>query len=262
MNTHTSMVYVPIDSQVHSLNPFFKLISFIALIVAIINAHRPTDYILPAIFCIVAFLASGIPLSSAFGNLKKMWLFFTVIFCMNFCFYSSSDPYIKLWILTPSYEGMLQGINIVIRVFFILFLSNILTASTTPIALTDAFSLLLAPLLILGIPVGLLAMIMSVAIQFVPTLADEADTIKKAQTARGAGFERRGIINKTKAILPMVIPIFISAFKRADELSLAMEARGYCGKGLRKLPRMPRVSWKDILTVILCISLSVLLIIF
>lgn len=262
MNTHTSMVYVPVASPVHSLNPFFKLISFLALVIAVINAGRPAEYIIPVLICIAAVIISGIPFSCAFGYIRKMWLFFAVIFLMNFCFYDSSEPFIKLWILAPSYAGLLQGINVVIRVFLVLLLSNILTASTSPIALTDAFSLLLSPLRLFRIPVGLIAMIMSVAIQFVPTLIEEADNIKRAQTARGAGFESRGLIKKAKAILPMVIPIFINAFKRADELSLAMEARGYSGTAGQKLPRMPHIKFRDILVFLICLSVCILLIIF
>lgn len=262
MNTHTSMVYVPVDSPVHSLNPFFKLISFLALVIAVINAGRPAEYIIPVLICIAAVIVSGIPFSCAFGYIRKMWLFFAVIFFMNFCFYDSSEPFLKLWILTPSYEGLIQGINVVIRVFLVLLLSNILTASTPPIALTDAFSLLLSPLRLFRIPVGLIAMIMSVAIQFVPTLIKEADTIKRAQTARGAGFESHNIFKKAKAILPMAIPIFINAFKRADELSLAMEARGYSGTKGQKLPSMPHISIKDVILFIISLSLCILLIIF
>ena len=148
----------------------------------------------------------------------------------------------------------MQGAHVLLRVLLLLLLGNLLTATTSPLAMTDAFQVLLSPLGLLKIPVGQIAMILSVAIQFIPTLFEEADAIRKAQTARGARFDSPKLRHKAAAVLPLAVPIFLAAFKRADELSLAMEARGYRGgrgMGRKKQP----AQWQDALAIALCAAL-------
>ena len=159
--------------------------------------------------------------------IRRLWVFFIVIFLMNALFFSAENPRFSWWIVSLSDEGMRQGARVMLNVCFIMVLGNVLTSTTTPIDMTAALSSLLKPLRLLRVPVEDVAMIICVAIQFVPTLLEEADLIKKAQTARGARFESSKLTERALSYLPLLIPIFLSAFRRADELSTAMEARGY-----------------------------------
>jgi energy-coupling factor transport system permease protein len=153
--------------------------------------------------------------------------FFLVILLMNTCFYSPEDAWFSYWIFNPSPTGLMQGIHVVLSVFLVLVISNVLTSTTSPMEITNALESLSSPLKYIGIPTEEIAMILSIAIQFIPTLSEEAESIRKAQMARGARFDSPRIKEKAEAVLPLVTPIFLAAFKRADELSLAMEARGY-----------------------------------
>ena len=143
---------------------------------------------------------------------------------MNTCFFSPEGAWFSLWIFTPSPAGLMQGLNVVLRVLFILVFSNLLTLTTAPMELTGAIELLLSPLGLLKIPVGQVAMILSVAIQFVPTLFEETDMIRKAQTARGAKFDSPRLLDKAGAAAPLVVPIFLQAGGRIGP--------GYGGPGL------------------------------
>lgn len=178
---------------------------------------------------------------------------FLLVLLMNLCFFSPDDAWFSLWIFTPSPAGLAQGLNVVLRVLFILVFSNILTLTTAPLELTGAIELLLSPLRLLRIPVGQVAMILSVAIQFIPTLFEETDMIRKAQTARGAKFDSRRLLDKAGAVAPLAVPIFLSAFKRADELSLAMEARGYRAGLNRGGAASLHLSWRDAAAFIFCV---------
>lgn len=215
------------SSVIHKLDATVKLILLIILIVSVITADTLIGYGILIVFTLLVILLSRIGIRSALGSAGRMILFFIIIFIMNLCFYSADNAWISFWIFNPSYAGMMQGINVVARVFIVLVLSNILNITTAPIMVTGAFENLLLPLRIFRIPTRQLSLILSVAIQFIPTLFEETDMIRKAQLSRGARFDSRRLLDKAKAIMPLVVPIFIAAFRRADELSLAMESRGY-----------------------------------
>lgn len=215
------------SSVIHRLDATVKLILLIILIAAVITTDTLIGYGILIAFTSLTVLLSKTGISSAVGSAGRLIWFFIIIFLMNLCFYSTEKPWISLWIFNPSYDGMMQGVRVVVRVFIILVLSNILNVTTPPIAVTQAIENLLSPLRIFKIPTRQLSLILSVAIQFIPVLFEEADMIRKAQLSRGAGFDSRKLLDKAKAVVPLVVPIFVAAFRRADELSLAMEARGY-----------------------------------
>ncbi len=221
--------YIYGESPIHLIDARAKLLSFILLIAAVVLASSFAGY--AAVFCFTAALLwiSRLPLGTALGAIRRLWLFFFVIFLMNAFFFEAENPIFSWWIFRLSYGGIAQGANVVLRVALLMALSSVLTCTTTPMDMTSALQSLMKPLKIIRVPVEDVAMIISVAIQFIPTLLEETDMIKKAQTARGARFESRSLRHKAECVIPLVIPIFISAFRRADELSTAMEARGYRG---------------------------------
>lgn len=230
-------LYQPGQSLLHRLCPWVKLLCLLLLLTAVVTTASLWGYGLLTVLTACLIAASQLRLRDVFSSAWRLRWFFLIIFVMNLCFYAPGDPWVQWWIFTPSYGGFLQGAQVVVRVLLLLLMSNLLTATTAPLALTDAFHVLLSPLGFLRLPVGQIAMILSVAVQFIPTLFEEADAIRKAQTARGAKFDSRKLSEKAAAVLPLAVPIFLAAFKRADELSLAMEARGYralCGVGRKK----------------------------
>ena len=224
------------NSVIHKLNSTVKVLLLIILLAAVVAANTLPGYGVLIVFTAVIVLLSHIGIKSAVGGIVRMIWFFIIIFIMNLCFFQSERAWITFWIFSPSYDGMMQGIKVVVRVAVIMIFCNILNVTTPPVEITRAMENMMSPLRIIRVPTHQLALILSVAIQFIPTLFEEADMIKKAQTARGARFDSRKFRDKAGAVIPMVVPIFISAFRRADELSLAMEARG-CRVDVRQTNR-------------------------
>ena len=219
--------YVADSSWLHRLDARAKIVGFFLLLSAIVSAPSLWGY--GFVLCVAAIIValSRLPLRHALGPLRRLWLFFLVIFAMNVLFFDSADPLWVWWIFTVSAEGVAQGVNVVCNVLLIMVLANILTGTTAPMDMTWAVASLFQPLKLLRVPVEDVAMIVSAAIQFIPTLMDETDTIKKAQIARGARFESKRLTERAASFLPLIIPIFLAAFRRADDLATAMEARGY-----------------------------------
>lgn len=250
--------YVPRKSLLHRLDARAKFFSFLFLIVAVILTHSVVEYVVITLVWITLITLSGCPLRSVFSSLQQMRWFFILVFLTNAFFFNAENPLWKWWIFTLSQEGIAQGFQVIYRVILILALSNLLTLTTPPLAITGAIQTMLRPLKLLRIPADDIAMILSVAIQFIPTLMEETDSIKKAQLARGAKLDSRRLMERAHAMLPLVIPIFVAAFRRADELAVAMEARGY-RRGAYHVPQkhksIPRSGW---CTLLLCCLLIVL----
>ena len=249
------------SSVIHRLDATIKLILLILLIVSVIVTDTLAGYGVLILFTLIIVILSRISFQSAIGSAIRLIWFFIIIFIMNLCFYSTDKAWISLWIFNPSYSGMMQGIKVVVRVFIILVLSNILNVTTAPIAVTGAIENVLSPLRLFKIPTRQLSLILSVAIQFIPTLFEEADLIRKAQLSRGARFDSKSLFDKAKAVVPLVVPIFVSAFRRADELSLAMEARGYRVDVSSGAKHFIHFGVAETVSLILCIALCVLQII-
>lgn len=215
------------NSVIHRLDATIKILLLVILLAAVIATDTLIGYAVLIVFSAFAAALSRIGIKAALGNVLRMIWFFIIIFLMNVCFYKSDNAWFQFWIFAPSYDGLMQGVKVVVRVAVFLVICNVLNASTPPVEITKALENIMLPLSFIKIPARQISLILSVAIQFIPTLFEEADMIKKVQTARGAGFDSRKLKDKAGAVLPMVVPIFISSFRRADELSLAMEARGY-----------------------------------
>lgn len=251
-------IYQPGDSVIHKLHPGVKIAALLILFISVIQTDSLLGYGVLLLFMAASVALSGLPPKTVFAPVRQLLWFFLIIFLMNTCFYGPENPWFRLWIFQPSQEGMMQGIHVVARVFFMLVFSNVLTVTTAPLAITEAIESLLFPLRIIGIPVGQIAMILSVAVQFIPILFEEAEMIRKAQMARGARFDSPGLFDRAKAALPLVLPIFLAAFKRADELSLAMEARGYRTDLKPVKRRIERFSFADGCVLGVCIALCAL----
>ncbi len=219
--------YIPGNSILHQLNAWAKILCLFLLLAAIIATKSLWSYVLIMSATAGIVFASRLPLGLVLGSLRRLWLFFIIIFFMNVLFFDGENTIWSWWIFGLSFAGAKQGANVVLRVALLVVLSNALTCTTAPMDLTNALKSLMKPLKLIRVPVEDVAMIISVAIQFIPTLIEETDMIQKAQTARGARFESKKLTEKAASVLPLLVPMFLSAFRRADELSIAMEARGY-----------------------------------
>lgn len=238
--------YVPGSSPLHRLDARAKFFSFLFLIAAVVAAHSIFGCL--AVIGSTAALVwlSRLPARLVLGAVTRLSGLYLVIFLMNAFFYSTENAIWSWWIFTFSVEGMRQGLNVIFRIVPVMVCSNVLTQTTQPLEITAAIRVLLRPLKLLRLPADDVAMILSAAMQFIPTLFEETDTIKKAQIARGAGFESRKLHERALALIPMVVPIFLAAFKRADELAMAMEARGYrggAGRTKRREKPMNAAGW-------------------
>lgn len=219
--------YVVVDSVVHRLDARVKIICLFVMLAVVLGASSAGSYGLALSAIVLIILLSRLPLRYVFGNVGRLWLFFGTILLMNALFFDSENTLYSWWIFNPSIDGIRQGFSVIVNVVLVLILGNVLTLSTSPTAITTALESLIKPLKLLGVPTEDVAMIISVSIQFIPTLMEEAEAIKMAQIARGARFESKKLRERALSFVPLVVPVFLSAFRRADELSLAMEARGY-----------------------------------
>ena len=261
MNRLPTGTYLPGDSIIHRLDSRIKLLILLITVVAILLVNALIGYGIMVVFIATTILLSRISLSTALNSVSNLYWFFLVIFLMNTAFYSPEDAWVSFWIFTPSLMGMMQGIDVVLRVCLVLVITNVITSATAPLEITKALENLILPLKYIGIPAEQIAMILSIAIQFIPTLSEETDMIRKAQMARGARFDSPKLTEKAKAVLPMVIPIFFTAFKRADELSIAMEARGYRSAAGRTKKKFAPLQFQDYSALAIVILVGILQII-
>ena len=225
--------YINGTSVIHTLNAGVKTLSLFLLMTAVITSTTFYSYIAIILILAIILKVSCLPVKLVLSPLRRLWHFFILIFIMNTLFFGTENPLFTFGIINITYEGIIQGIRVVFNVIYIMILANILTGTTTPMDITAGISFVLKPLKLLRIPTEDIAMIISIAFRFVPVLMEEALIIKKAQIARGARFESKKLKEKALSYLPLLIPIFLSAFRRADELALAMEARGYRSAGKR-----------------------------
>ena len=220
--------YYPVDSAIHRLDPRVKLVGTIAFIISLFLHKSFLMYLVGALFLGCVIKASKVPFKFMIKGLKAimMLLMITVVFNM---FLTPGTPLIQIWKLTITVEGVRQAAFMAIRLAFLIVGSSVMTLTTTPNNLTDGMEKGLAPLNKIHVPVHEVSMIMSIALRFIPILLEETDKIMKAQQARGADFDSGNLIQKAKSLVPLLVPLFISAFRRANDLAMAMEARGYRG---------------------------------
>ena len=246
--------YFPGDTPVHRLDPRTKLICVILFFVVLFIANGVLSTSLVAATLAVAVAISRIKPSALFKGMKP--LMFIVIFTafLNL-FYTEGEVVAKWWIFKITAEGIRRTVLMVIRIFLLVSCTFLLTYTTSPLQLTDGLEHLLRPLKKIGFPVHELAMMMSIALRFIPTLIEETDKIMSAQKARGADFETGSLIKRAKALLPVLVPLFVSAFRRADELATAMECRCYHGGEGRTRMKSLRMHAADYLTLIYFVAL-------
>lgn len=235
--------YIPGNSFIHRLDPRAKLTSAIWFIVIIFLANNWLTYLVLALFVLTAIKLSAINPKFFINGVKPLiWLIlFTVI--LQILFTSGQTIWFRLGPIVISEEGILNGVFIFMRFVLIIFMSTILTLTTMPLSLTDAIEYLLRPLAAVKVPVHEIALMLSIALRFVPTLMDETEKIMNAQRARGIDFGEGNIYQQMKAIVPLLIPLFVSSFNRAEELATAMEARGY--KGGEGRTKYRKLSWES-----------------
>ncbi len=235
------------ESTVASLDPRTKLLSFFLLLAALLLTDGPGEMLAGAFLLAGLVLWSGIPARRAMGSLLRFWQFFLFVFLLNAFFFSKEAPLLRFWVFTLTEAGIRQGGKVVIHVAFVLVLGAVLTETTRPVELTRGITRLLSPLRFLCLPVEEIALTVSLALRFIPTLEREAETLRLAETARGADFQSKNPLLRVKSYASLLLPIFLVSFKRADDLSVAMEARGYRGAENRTppppMPYPPRELW-------------------
>ncbi|MBO4562994.1 MAG: energy-coupling factor transporter transmembrane protein EcfT [Clostridia bacterium] len=221
--------YFPVDSVVHRLDPRTKLVLLIMYIVAVFIVKDIWVFGLVIGFMLFMTAMSKVPLSYVLKAIKPMRVLLPLMFLLNLFMINSGDVIFSWKFITITTGGVRQALFIVLRLIALVTGASLLTLTTTPVSLTEGLERLLSPLKIIKFPAHELAMMMTIALRFIPTLLEEADKIMKAQLARGADLESGNIFKRAKAMLPILIPLFVNSFRRAEELALAMESRCYHG---------------------------------
>ena len=240
--------YFPGDTVVHRLDPRTKLLLVIIYIVGLFSATGWPSYVLIIAVTALSLAISHIKPKSAFRGLKPL-IFIIILTALLNIFYTDGTPVAEGWPIT--WEGIAKAVMMSIRIILLIIGTFMLTYTTSPIALTDGMELLLNPLKKIKVPVHEMSMMMSMALRFIPTLIEETDKIMSAQKARGADFETGSLLQRAKALLPILVPLFVSAFRRADELAVAMESRCYHGGEGRTRMKQLKMAGRDWLALLL-----------
>ena len=236
--------YYPGRSFLHQMDPRAKILCTMIFIVAIFLANAPIPYVLVTAFILASIFVSGVPVKMVAKAVKPLWII--LIFTMAIHVISTpGTPVVSFGWFYISEEGVRNGVLMTLRLVYLIAFSSLLTYTTSPIVLTDGIEALLKPFRRIGVPAHELAMMMTIALRFIPTLLEETDRIMKAQASRGADFTTGNIWQRAKSLVPLLVPLFISAFRRADDLATAMEARCYRGgEGRTKLHQLV-YTWRD-----------------
>ena len=242
--------YFPGTTVVHRLDARTKLVLLILYIAALFTAKWFISYALVLAFLVLSVALSRISPKTIFKSMKPLLIIICITALLNL-FYTSGETLVEFWIFRITREGIVAAALMALRITMLITGTVLLTYTTSPISLTDGLELLLSPLKKLHLPVHELSMMMCIALRFIPTLMEETDKIISAQKARGADFETGGLIHRAKALLPILVPLFISSFRRADELATAMECRCYHGGEDRTRLRQPRFLMHDFMALAL-----------
>lgn len=243
--------YVPGNSVIHRLDPRAKLIAVLIYVFIVFLANNLLTYGLLAMFSLGAAALSGVPLHYLYRGLRPILWIILLTFLLHVLMTHEGKPLLDWGWLQIHSGGVIRGIYIALRIFFLILMTTLLTLTTAPIDITDGVETLLGPLKRVRLPVHEFALMISISLRFIPTLMEETDKIMKAQTARGTEFSSGPIKQRIKAIIPLLVPLFISAFKRAEDLALAMEARGYRGGEGRT--RLRLLTWRMNDTFLMCL---------
>ncbi|MDF9758461.1 energy-coupling factor transporter transmembrane protein EcfT [Peribacillus simplex] len=234
--------YVPADSLIHKMDPRAKLLLVFLFVCVIFLANNVVSYGLLAVFTILLISLSKIPLRYLYNGLKPIFFLIVFTFLLHILFTKEGELLFEYGWFEIYEGGLIQGLFISVRFTLLILVTSLLTLTTTPISITDGMEELLGPLKKWKMPVHELALMMSIALRFIPTLMEETEKIMKAQTARGVDFSSGPIKDRVKSIVPLLVPLFVSSFKRAEELATAMESRGYRGGEGRTKYR--QLDWK------------------
>ena len=220
--------YFPVDSAIHKLDPRTNILGTLAYLVSLFCVDRFLGLALCAAFIGIVILISGVPFKYMTKGLKP--ILFLLLFTMVINMFATSGTVIwSWWKLKLTQEGIIRAVFMACRLMLLIFGASLLTLTTKPIALTDGLEKILSPLKVVGLPAHELAMMMTIALRFIPTLLEETDKIMKAQSSRGADFESGNLKERAKGLIPLLVPLFVSAFRIAPDLAMAMEARCYRG---------------------------------
>ncbi|MET1250369.1 energy-coupling factor transporter transmembrane protein EcfT [Sporolactobacillus sp. STCC-11] len=251
--------YVPLDSYVHRLDPRSKLISVFLFVIIVFLANNWVTNALMVLFCLMGIMLSKMHFSFIYRGLRSVFLIVLITFLLNLFLASGGTVLFSWGWLHVTTDGLFQSIFIAIRILVIIVVTTLLTLTTSPIEITDGMESLLKPLKKLKMPVHEFALMMSISLRFIPTLLEETEKIIKAQAARGSDFTSGSLKSRIKAIVPLLVPLFVGAFKRAEDLAMAMEARGYHGDvGRTKLHQLSW-TWRDTLLLAMIVLLALLL---
>lgn len=251
--------YYPTDSIIHKLDPRVKLLGTIGYIVALFIINNYIGFAVAGIILFSVVKVSKVPIKFMLKGLKSIFmiLLLTVIFNL----FTPGEPLLELGFLTITKQGVHLALQMGIRLILLILGSSLMTFTTTPNNLTDGLESLLKPLNKIKVPVHEISMMMSIALRFIPILMEETDKIMKAQMARGADFETGGLIKRAKSLIPLLVPLFVSAFRRANDLAMAMEARCYHGGDGRTKMKPLKYKAKDIVSYLfICIYIGVIVI--
>ena len=245
MKNITMGQYYPVDSFVHRLDPRMKIILTILMIVAVFMVHSLVGYAIVLGFVYLTARMANVPFKLLIKGLKPLRLNLILTFVQNL-FFNSGETVLFHWsFITLTAEGLSTAVHYTLRLGFLVLGTSLLTLTTSPVTLADGIELLLSPFKRFHFPAHELAMMMTIALRFIPTLLEEADKIMKAQMARGADFESGNLMARAKAMIPLLVPLFVSAFRRAGDLAMAMEARCYHGGENRTRLRVLRITRND-----------------
>ena len=239
--------FFPGDSFLYKIDPRAKLLLTVALIVLVFIIKSFVGFGLILLFVLWCAISTKIGVKYMLGGLKPLFVIIGITFLLNLFLQPGGEMIFQLAFIKVTTEGLRMALFMAIRLSLLVLCSQILTLTTSPIALTDGLESLMRPLKKIGFPAHEISMMMSIALRFIPTLMDETSKIKRAQMSRGADFESGNLMARAKAMIPLLVPLFVSAFRRADELAMAMEARCYHGGSGRTKMKKLKYSWRDAL---------------
>ena len=253
--------YYPADSLLHRLDPRVKLLGTLVFIVSLFIADSWLGYVLAAAFLALMIRLSNVPLKFMLRGLKAVMILLLISVGFNIFLTDGEHVLLKFWIIKITWEGVKQALFMGTRLIFLIMGSSLMTLTTTPNQLTDGLETGLGFLKKIHVPIHEIAMMMSIALRFIPILIEETDKIMKAQMARGADFETGGLIQKARALVPILVPLFISSFRRATDLAMAMEARCYNGGDRTKMKPLKYETRDYITYVVFAIYLALMILV-
>ena len=249
--------YVKMDSILHNFSPAMKLFSFFMLISGILFLKVPIQYGIFFIFLLIIMILSKISLVIYLKSLRPILFLLIITFVLDIFFSDGKIVLFKYSFIVIYQEALEQALRLFLRLVYIILISSVLTLTTSPIELTDGIEIILKPLSRFKLPVHEFALMLTISLRFIPTLFDEVDKIIKAQMARGMDFESKNLFEKVKAFIPILIPLFINSFRRADELAQAMEVRCYKGGEGRTKYRIHKTSAFDVFLFLIFVSFAI-----